>query len=126
MAAVPELYPAIDLRGGRVVRLRAGDFAAETVFGDDPVAVARSFSEQGARWIHVVDLDAARTGEPGNRPLVAAIASAVAGSAQVQAGGGMRTAGDAAELAAAGIARVVMGSAAVRRPALVGEVAAIV
>ena len=66
----PELYPAIDLRGGRVVRLREGDFADETVYGDDPAAVATSFCEQGARWIHVVDLDAARTGEPSNRAVV--------------------------------------------------------
>ena len=58
------LYPSIDLRGGHVVRLRQGDFAVETVYGDDPVAVATSFVEQGATWIHVVDLDAALTGEP--------------------------------------------------------------
>jgi phosphoribosylformimino-5-aminoimidazole carboxamide ribotide isomerase len=120
------LYPAIDLRGGRVVRLREGDFGAETVYGDDPVAVATSFCEQGAEWIHVVDLDAARTGEPGNRPLVTAIASAMARRARVQAGGGVRTPSDAAALAGAGIDRVVMGSAALRDPALVEEVAKIV
>ena len=68
------LYPSIDLRGGHVVRLRQGDYAAETVYGDDPVAVARAFAEQGATWIHVVDLDAARTGEATNRDVVAAIA----------------------------------------------------
>ena len=61
------LYPAIDLRDGRVVRLREGDFAAETVYGDDPVSIATSFCEQGAQWIHVVDLDAAR---PVNRATV--------------------------------------------------------
>ena len=61
-----ELYPAIDLRGGRAVRLLRGDYAAETVYSDDPVAVARSFAAAGARWIHVVDLDAARSGEAGN------------------------------------------------------------
>ena len=126
MDPTPELYPAIDLRGGRVVRLREGDFADETVYGDDPVAVATSFCEQGARWVHVVDLDAARTGEPRNRHLVAAIASAVAGRARVQVGGGVRRPADAAALAGVGIARVVMGSAALGRPALVDEVASII
>jgi phosphoribosylformimino-5-aminoimidazole carboxamide ribotide isomerase len=120
------LYPAIDLRDGRVVRLREGDFAAETVFGDDPVSIATSFCEQGARWVHVVDLDAARTGEPRNRHLVTEIASAVASRARVQAGGGVRTAADAAALADAGVARVVMGSAALRRATLVDEMASIV
>ena len=69
-----ELYPAIDLRGGRAVRLLRGDYAAETVYSDDPVAVARSFEAAGARWIHVVDLDAARSGEADNLDLVAAVA----------------------------------------------------
>src|SRR5829696_3698474 len=106
------LYPSIDLRGGHVVRLRQGDYAAETIYGDDGVAVATSFADQGASWIHVVDLDAARTGEATNRPAVAAIAAAVAGMAAVQTGGG--------------VARVVMGSAAVQQPALVDDVEAIV
>ena len=74
------LYPSIDLRGGRVVRLAQGDYAAETVYGDDPVAVATGFCEEGAVWIHVVDLDAARTGEPVNRPAVAAVRSVEPGS----------------------------------------------
>ena len=73
-----DLYPAIDLRGGRCVRLVEGDFDRETVYGDDPVAVAVSFAESGARWIHVVDLDAARTGDPVNRAVVTRIATAVA------------------------------------------------
>ena len=120
------LYPAIDLRGGRVVRLREGDFAAETVYGDDPISIATSFCEQGAQWIHVVDLDAALTGEPRNRQLVTSIVSALAGRANVQASGGVRTAADATALAGAGVARVVMGSAALGRPALVEEVASIV
>lgn len=121
-----ELYPAIDLRGGQVVRLVQGDYAAETVYGDDPVAVARSFAEQGATWIHVVDLDAARSGDPVNRPVVAAVAAAVAGVAAVQTGGGVRSIDDARALADAGVTRVVMGSAAVRDPALVARVAEIV
>jgi phosphoribosylformimino-5-aminoimidazole carboxamide ribotide isomerase len=114
-----DLYPAIDLLGGRVVRLRQGDYADETVYGDDPVAVARDFAEAGARWIHVVDLDAARSGDPVNRPVVAAIVSAVDGVARVQTGGGVRSLADARELADAGVARVVMGSAAVSNPSLV-------
>ena len=114
-----DLYPAIDLLGGRVVRLRQGDYADETVYGDDPVAVARDFAAAGARWIHVVDLDAARSGDPVNRPVVAAIVSAVDGAARVQTGGGVRSLDDARELAGAGVARVVMGSAAVSNPSLV-------
>jgi phosphoribosylformimino-5-aminoimidazole carboxamide ribotide isomerase len=123
---VIDLYPAIDLLGGRVVRLRQGVYADETVYGDDPVAVARGFADEGARWIHVVDLDAARSGDPVNRPVVAAVASAVEGRARVQTGGGVRSIDDARELADAGVARVVMGSAAVRDPALVQQVSAIV
>jgi phosphoribosylformimino-5-aminoimidazole carboxamide ribotide isomerase len=119
------LYPSIDVRGGHVVRLRQGDYAAETIYGDDPVAVATDFCAQGATWIHVVDLDAARTGEATNRPAVAAIAAAVAGHASVQTGGGVRSLDDAKALADAGVARVVMGSAAVREPALVDDVAAV-
>jgi len=115
-----DLYPAIDLLGGRVVRLRQGDYSDETVYGDDPVAVARDFAAAGARWVHVVDLDAARSGDPINRPVVAAIAAALDGVARVQTGGGVRSVADARELADAGVARVVMGSAAVNEPSLVG------
>lgn len=114
-----ELYPAIDLLGGRVVRLRQGDYADETVYGNDPVSVARDFAAEGARWIHVVDLDAARSGDPVNRPVVAAIVAALDGVAKVQTGGGVRSIDDARELADAGVARVVMGSAAVSDPTLV-------
>jgi phosphoribosylformimino-5-aminoimidazole carboxamide ribotide isomerase len=121
-----ELYPAIDLLGGRVVRLRQGDYTDETVYGDDPVAVAREFAAAGARWVHVVDLDAARSGDPVNRPVVAAVVSALEGLARVQTGGGVRSLDDARELADAGVARVVMGSAAVREPALVEAASAIV
>jgi phosphoribosylformimino-5-aminoimidazole carboxamide ribotide isomerase len=119
----PDLYPAIDLRGGRVVRLLQGDYDRETSYGDDPVAVALSFAEAGARWIHVVDLDAAKSGDPVNRPVVAAIASAVRGGASVQTGGGVRTLDDARALASMGVGRVVMGSAAVRDPQLVEQAA---
>ena len=117
-----ELYPAIDLRGGRAVRLLRGDYAAETVYSDDPVAVARSFEAAGARWIHVVDLDAARSGEAGNLDLVAAVARSVA--CAVESGGGVRSVDAAERLIDAGVARVVVGTAAVERPELVTELAA--
>lgn len=119
-----ELFPAIDLRGGRCVRLVEGDFDRETVYGDDPVAVAREFASAGARWIHVVDLDAAKTGDPLNRRVVAAIAEAVGPAVSVQAGGGVRSLDDAAELIGSGVARVVVGTAAVENPGLVREMAA--
>jgi phosphoribosylformimino-5-aminoimidazole carboxamide ribotide isomerase len=121
-----DLYPAIDLRGGKVVRLLQGDYDRQTTYGDDPVAVATSFAAGGAQWIHVVDLDAARTGTAQNRDVIAAIATAVHGAARVQTGGGVRSIADAEELARAGVARVVMGSAAVSEPSLVDKVAAIV
>ena len=109
------VYPAIDLRGGRCVRLTQGDFARETVYGDDPVGVARRWEALGARWIHGVDLDGARAGRPVQAPLVAAICAAV--RIPVQVGGGMR---DAAAIESAledGVARVVLGTIAVREPA---------
>jgi len=121
-----ELYPAIDLRDGKVVRLLQGDYDRQTTYGSDPVAVARSFADAGARWIHVVDLDAARSGSPVNRPVVAAIAAAVTASASVQTGGGVRSVADAQALADAGVARVVMGSAAVADPSLVAAASAVV
>jgi phosphoribosylformimino-5-aminoimidazole carboxamide ribotide isomerase len=123
---VVDLYPAIDLCDGQVVRLTQGDYDRATVYGADPVLVARSFADAGATWIHVVDLDAARSGSPQNRGLVEAIASAVAGQAKVQTGGGVRTVDDARHLADAGVDRVVMGSAAVMHPELVEAAAQVV
>lgn len=120
------LYPAIDLLGGRVVRLRQGDYADSTVYGDDPVDVARRFADDGASWVHVVDLDAARTGDPANRPVIGRIVAAVSGRLEVQTGGGVRNLDDARALADAGVARVVMGSAAVANPSVVPEVAEVV
>ena len=112
-----ELYPAIDVRGGRVVRLHQGDFDRETVYDDDPVAVARAFEAAGAPWIHVVDLDAARrTGS--NRDTIVAVARAV--SVPVQTGGGVRD----ASLLHEGVSRVVLGSAAIEDPELVRRLAA--
>ncbi len=123
MSAGMPLFPAIDLRGGQCVRLVQGDYGRETVYGDDPVAQALAFQEAGAAWLHIVDLDAARTGEPVNRPVVADVAAAL--DIPVQAGGGVRTVDDARALFDAGVARVVMGTAAVESPDLVASVAAI-
>src|SRR5205085_9620574 len=114
---VVELYPAIDLRAGRCVRLWQGDFEKETVYGTDPVAVAERFVAAGARWLHVVDLDAAR-GEGSNLETVLAVAAAV--PAQVQTGGGVRD--DA--LLVAGVDRVVLGSLAVANRSYAGELIA--
>ena len=121
-----DLYPAIDIRSGRVVRLKQGDYDKETVYGEDPVEVACRFADEGARWIHIVDLDAALSGDPVNRAVISRIASALWGKVKVQTGGGVRTVDDARTLAEAGISRVVMGSAAVSKPELVDEAAKIV
>ena len=121
------LLPAIDLRGGAVVRLLHGDYSAETRYGDDPLAVAEDFADQGARWVHIVDLDAARGDGPINRPAIGQVAERLgARGVKVQTGGGVRTVADARQLADLGVSRVVMGSAAVRSPELVEEVAAMV
>ena len=117
-----DLYPAIDLRAGRCVRLHQGDFAAETVYDDDPVAVAAGFAADGVRWLHVVDLDAARTGEPANLAVIERIARAV--ECRVQCGGGVRSVAAADALILAGAARVVVGTAAVEHPELVDELCA--
>ena len=120
------LYPAIDLLGGRVVRLRQGEYGDSTVYGNDPVETALGFVVQGAGWVHMVDLDAARSGEPVNRSVIARVAAALAGRARLQVGGGVRSADDASALADAGVDRVVMGSAAIADPPLVARVARIV
>ena len=116
-----DLYPAIDLRGGRCVRLVQGDYSRETVYDGDPLAVARELEADGVPWIHVVDLDAARTARPENRAVVTAIVDAV--GVPVQAGGGLRDEFSAEALLGAGVARVVMGTAAVEDPAMVRRVA---
>jgi phosphoribosylformimino-5-aminoimidazole carboxamide ribotide isomerase len=109
-----DLYPAIDLRKGRCVRLHQGDFDQETVYGDDPVAVARSFAEQGAHWVHVVDLDASRR-DGSNRDLVVAVAREA--GIPVETGGGVRD----GSLLDEGVQRVVLGSVAVEQPDVVRQ-----
>jgi phosphoribosylformimino-5-aminoimidazole carboxamide ribotide isomerase len=110
------VVPAIDLIAGRVVRLREGDFARETAYEAEPLAVARSFADAGARWIHVVDLDGARAGEPRHLELVAGIVAAVAGRLRIELGGGLRTPAAVARALAAGVTRVAVGTAAIRDP----------
>ena len=119
-----DLFPAIDLRDGRCVRLYQGDYDRETVYGDDPVAQAVAFSVAGAPWVHAVDLDAARTGEPRNRPVLAAVAAALAErGTPLQVGGGVRDDAAADALLAAGVRRVVVGTAALDDPAWVRRLA---
>jgi phosphoribosylformimino-5-aminoimidazole carboxamide ribotide isomerase len=103
------------------VRLQRGDFAAETVYDDDPVAVARGYADAGASWIHVVDLDAARTGDPQNLTVIEAICANV--NCRVQSGGGVRSVEAGGALLGAGVSRVVIGTAAVEHPELVEELA---
>lgn len=117
-----DLYPAIDLRGGRCVRLYQGDYAQETVYADDPVAQACLFADAGAPWIHVVDLDGARSGTPAHTEQIAAIAAAV--DVPVQTGGGIRDEAAADRLFDAGVARIVLGTVALEQPDLVARVAA--
>lgn len=114
-----DLYPAIDLRDGRVVRLLRGDYGAETVYDDHPVTRAKAFADAGARWVHVVDLDAARTGEPANVSVIESICGAVYDGCGVEASGGVRSIGAAERLFDAGVARVVVGTAAIETPDLV-------
>lgn len=116
------VIPAIDLKGGRCVRLRQGRMDEATVYGDDPAAWARKFEAAGAQWIHVVDLDGAFAGEPRNRDAVTAIVRAV--KAKVEVGGGIRDLERIRAYLDAGAARVILGSAAVRDPELVAKAAA--
>jgi len=115
-----ELFAAIDVHQGTAVRLAQGDFARQRHYGE-PLELARRYAGAGAQWLHVVDLDAARTGTPVNRAVVLAIAAT---GVQVQAGGGVRSAADVEELLDGGVRRVVMGTAAADDPALVEQLAA--
>lgn len=107
-------YPAIDVRESRVVRLRQGDYAAETRYPEEPLALARRYAEAGAEWLHLVDLDAARAGGYTLAPLLAAIGRET--GLKVQSGGGIREEADVEAVLAAGASRVVVGTLAVRQP----------
>jgi phosphoribosylformimino-5-aminoimidazole carboxamide ribotide isomerase len=109
------LYPAIDLKGGQVVRLKRGEMDQATIYADDPAAQARSFVEAGFTWVHMVDLDGAFAGKPANAAAVRAIIAAVPG-AKLQLGGGIRSMETAEAWLAAGVSRIILGSAAVKDP----------
>jgi phosphoribosylformimino-5-aminoimidazole carboxamide ribotide isomerase len=115
------LYPAIDLKGGRAVRLTEGRLDSETVFNEDPAAQAAIFQRTGFSWLHVVDLDGSASGKPEHAGTIAAIL--VAANIPVQIGGGVRTMENINYWLDAGATRVIMGTAAVRDPALVREAA---
>ena len=109
-----QIWPAIDLRGGNCVRLRQGDYDQETVFGDQPAEMARQWVEQGAEYLHLVDLDGARDGQLVNREAVAAIVAAV--SIPCELGGGIRDEATIQELLEMGVHRLVVGTQAIKRP----------
>lgn len=108
------MYPAVDIADGRCVRLLQGRFGTETVYSDDPVKVALGFSSAGARWLHIVDLDGAKTGIPANRDVVLEVVRRA--SCPVQAGGGLRSLDDVEQVLAAGANRAVLGTIALEDP----------
>ncbi len=114
-----EVIPAIDLRGGRCVRLYQGNFSRETIYSEDPLAVARQWQEQGASRLHLVDLDGAAKGDLVHLDIIAAIVAQ--SGIRVQVGGGVRTSSTAEKLLSLGAERVVIGTAAVRNPDLVRQ-----
>jgi phosphoribosylformimino-5-aminoimidazole carboxamide ribotide isomerase len=113
------LYPAIDIRGGKAVRLLQGDYERETTYDTDPVDAAKRWAGEGAEFLHVVDLDGAKAGEPRNLDSVRRVAAAV--ECPVQVGGGLRDAESVAAVLGAGAERVVIGTAALRDPAFLAE-----
>jgi phosphoribosylformimino-5-aminoimidazole carboxamide ribotide isomerase len=124
MTSTFDILPAIDLRGGRVVRLERGDFDRETVFGSDPVEIANRFVAAGAHLLHVVDLDGARTGTPRHGEVIGRIVEAVGDRAAVEVSGGLRTEASVAETLSTGAARVVIGTAGLRDPGFTGSLVA--
>ena len=114
-----EIIPAIDLRGGKCVRLYQGDYARETVYSDDPTEMAKRWADMGATRLHVVDLDGAKQGSPGNLKVIQAIVSSV--NVPVQVGGGVRTRESAEQLVSVGVSRIMMGTAAVDDPGLIED-----
>ncbi|MFZ8968614.1 MAG: HisA/HisF-related TIM barrel protein [Ilumatobacteraceae bacterium] len=119
----PLLYPSIDLLGGDVVRLQQGDYDRVTNYSAPPTELVNSYADAGCRWLHVVDLDAARSGDNPNLALIAEIVAHAGSEMRVQVGGGVRSVGRARELHRLGVHRVVIGSAAVQDPPLVSTVA---
>jgi len=111
-----QIYPAIDIRAGNCVRLHQGDYAKETVYGEDPAAMARHWISQGATWLHLVDLDGARAGEPVNTSAIGKIIAA-AGGVPCQVGGGLRSERHIADTLAMGARRVILGTRALDDPA---------
>ena len=116
------LYPAIDMRNGKCVRLVQGDYDQETIYGDSPLDMATRFANEGAKWIHLVDLDGAKAGNRVNHEHVLAIASSL--DVKVQIGGGIRTEEDVAFYINNGVARVILGSSAVSNSAFVKKMLA--
>jgi phosphoribosylformimino-5-aminoimidazole carboxamide ribotide isomerase len=115
------LYPAIDIRDGKAVRLIQGDYDQETAYDDDPVVAARRWVDGGARWLHVVDLDGARAGEPVNLEHVRRIVASV--NVPVQLGGGLRDSKKVEQAMSSGVERVILGTAAVRDPEMAAAIA---
>ena len=114
-----EIIPAIDIRGGKCVRLYQGNYNQQTIFDENPTAVALRWKSQGARWLHLVDLDGAATGKPGN---VAAIGEIIrASNLAIELGGGIREEDIAKKLLQKGITRIILGTAAIEKPELVGR-----
>ncbi len=116
------LFPAIDIRDGKAVRLIQGDYEQETKYDDDPVVAARRWVDGGATWLHIVDLEGARAGEPVNLEHVRRIVAAV--NVPVQLGGGLRDSAKVEKAISAGVERVVLGTAAVRDPEMAEAIAA--
>ncbi|AHL72944.1 1-(5-phosphoribosyl)-5-[(5-phosphoribosylamino)methylideneamino] imidazole-4-carboxamide isomerase [Bacillus pumilus] len=116
------LYPAIDMRNGKCVRLVQGDYDQETIYGDSPLDMARLFANEGAKWIHLVDLDGAKAGKRVNHEHVLSIASSL--DVNVQIGGGIRTEEDVAFYLNNGVSRVIFGSSAVSNPVFVKKMLA--
>lgn len=117
------IYPAIDMRGGKCVRLFQGDYDKETVYADSPLAVAKQFQADGAEWIHMVDLDGAKKGEPVNAHDVFDVKNRL--DVGVQIGGGIRTKEDVSRYLDGGVDRVILGSSAISEPAFVKEMLAV-
>src|SRR5512140_538682 len=111
------ILPAIDLKGGKCVRLLRGEMDAETVYGDDPVAMGQRWVREGAEYLHVVDLDGAVSGQPVNGAAIAALCKAL--PIPIEVGGGVRTEARAAELLALGVDRVIFGTSALAHPEIV-------